>query len=77
MLKSEALDKAEDIISDLKPELFGIHKYLYFAVSSNLAQEKGERDQQKLLLWKALDCAPNDATRAILKERLIKADTQE
>ena len=74
LLKSGALDKAEKAISDLKPESFGIHKYLYFAVCSNLAKEKAEHDKQKLLLWKALDCAPNEATRAILKERLIKAD---
>ena len=74
LLKSEQIIKAKLIISDLKPELFGIHQYLYFAVCSNLEKELGDKQKQKLFLWNAVDCAPNDATRKILKERLIHLD---
>lgn len=76
LLKSGQLEKAQSIISKLKPASFGIHQYLYFAVCSNLAKDMGDKPNQKLLLWNALDSAPNDATRNILKERLMHVDSQ-
>ncbi len=71
LLKSDQMSKAENVISELQPESFGIHQYLYFAVCSYLEKELGNVDKQKGLLWNAIDCAPNEATRKILKERLI------
>ncbi len=75
LLKSGQLQKAKAGISDLQSDSFGIHQYLYFAVCSNLEKELGDKQKQKLLLWSALDCAPNDAIRKILKERLIQVDS--
>lgn len=72
LLRSGQKEKAKSIISSLEAQSFGIHQYLYFAVCSNLSGELGDTKNQKLMLWKALDNAPNDATRTILKERLIK-----
>lgn len=70
LLKSGQLNEAESSIQELDAESFGIHKYLYFAVRSFLAKEKGDTPTQKLQLWNAIDTAPNDATRKILIERL-------
>ena len=72
LLKSGQKEKAKSIISSLDPQTFGIHRYLYFAVCSNLSHEFGDVENQKLMLWKAIDHAPNEATRAILKERLLR-----
>lgn len=74
LLNSGQLEKAEAEISNLKSDSFGIHQYLYFAVCSNLAMKLGNNEKQKQLLWNAVDCAPNDATRHILKTRLQHAD---
>ena len=75
LMKSGQLEEAEAIITDLDSKSFGIHQYLYFAVCSNLEDEKGDTKRKKSLLWQALDTAPNDATREILKHRLLKAET--
>lgn len=75
LLKSNQVGKSQEVISSLDPSSFGIHQYLYYAVCSNLKQVLGDRDQQKHLLWKAVDSAPNDATRKILKERLIRINS--
>jgi len=75
LLKSGQLDRAAGVIAELGPESFGVHKYLYYAVCSNLEKERGNTEQQKLMLWNAVDSAPNDATRNILKNRLIRLES--
>jgi len=75
LLKSGQLEKANLNISELKPDSFGIHQYLYFAVCSNLAKDLGDKPNQKLQLWKALDSAPNAATSKILKDRMKDIDS--
>ena len=75
LIKSKQIQDAEITIADIQADSFGIHQYLYFAVCSYLAKEKGNNENQKLLLWKALDCAPNDAIQEILKSRLLEMDS--
>jgi len=75
LLNSGQIQKAEAEISGLTPDSFGIHQYLYFAVCSKLAKKLGDTEKQKQLLWSAIDRAPNNATRKILKERLIQLDS--
>ncbi len=76
LLKSGQLEKARSNINELKPDSFGIHQYLYHAVCSNLSKALGDKPNQKLHLWNAVDSAPNTATRNILKERLKHADLE-
>ncbi|MEM9548829.1 MAG: sigma-70 family RNA polymerase sigma factor [Bacteroidota bacterium] len=75
LLKSLQIHKAIEVIAHITPDSLGIHKYLYYAVCSNLEKERDNVDQQKLMLWKAVDSAPNDATRKILKERLLRIES--
>lgn len=74
LLKSGQIEKAETTISALSPKSLGIHQYLFFAVSSYLAKIKGDVSDQKRLLWEAVDASPNEATREILKERLLQVN---
>lgn len=76
LLRSGQIQKAESAISGLNSDSFGIHQYLYYAVCSNLEKELGDMQKQKLMLWNAVDCAPNESTRDILKERLIHIDSE-
>ncbi|MDF1694758.1 MAG: sigma-70 family RNA polymerase sigma factor [Saprospiraceae bacterium] len=75
LLKAGKVHRSKSILSSLEAKSFGIHQYLFYAVQSNLAQVFKDTQNQKSLLWKALDTAPNEATRHVLKHRLMQIDS--
>jgi len=75
LIKSGDITRASQALTPLDAHMFGVHKYLYFAVCSNLAQAKHNAADEKKHLWHAIDHAPNDTTRKILQERLRKINS--
>jgi len=74
LLKSGQKEEARSILQATDVASFGVHEYLYYAVMAHVSKDFGQFDQQKKLLWKAIDSAPNESVRKVLLDRLMSVE---
>jgi RNA polymerase sigma-70 factor (ECF subfamily) len=72
LLNAGDIEKSMSILESKEAQDFGVHQYLYYSVFSKTYEKAKDTNNQKLMLWKAIDTAPNTATRAVLKDRMSK-----
>ncbi len=70
MLMAEKIEEAGMLLNDTDPETYGPHKYLSYAVHALYYEMCKNLNEKKSLLWKAIDAAPNQATREVLMKRM-------
>ena len=62
--------EADKLLLETEPEIYGPHKYLYYAVYSLKHHLNNETIKKNEYLWNAIDTAPNQATREVLRNRM-------
>ncbi|MGK0314980.1 MAG: putative RNA polymerase sigma factor, partial [Saprospiraceae bacterium] len=72
LLNAGEIEKSMSILKSKEAQDFGVHQYLFYSVWSNAYEKSEDAENQKLMLWKAIDTAPNEATRSVLKDRMSK-----